>query len=135
MPYAFTFQGLDPYGIVPMYVDEAAGITAGSFVVLETNGVGVAADSCTTGIFGVAMETAVDNAKISIATQGVFKMDLASGFDPDIGDVVYVATVATVDAGTGSDVSVGIVVYPDPASAATANCLLQCAQLVATVHA
>jgi len=116
---------------------KAAGtITAGHMVVLGTDGVVAAADSCTTGIYGIARNSAADGGLINVSTQGIFKMQLATGFDPDVGDLAYVASSSTLDAGAQSDVSVGTVVRTDPASAGEALIAIHCAQFyTATTHA
>ncbi|KPK36242.1 MAG: hypothetical protein AMJ65_16445 [Phycisphaerae bacterium SG8_4] len=105
----------------------AGAIPIGSMVVLGTDGCVVAIDDGT-GIFGIALTAAAaDGDFFTCATQGVFTLDLASGFDPDIGDRVFVATSTTVDVGDAGDYSVGTVVgKTDPASGTTAEVLIHC---------
>lgn len=99
------------------FIVGATPVVSGDMVVLSAGTVIPAADSCTTGIFGVAMETGAVGEWIAIARDGVFRYmaDAAMDFAP--GDVVYVAGAQLIDTGAALDLSVGIVVDYDPASA------------------
>lgn len=74
------------------------------------------ADSNTVGLYGVWCEDVAAGATGSAWYQGVFSVDVAGTLDFAINEAVYMASVSTVDKGTGSDVSVGVVVGAEPAS-------------------
>lgn len=127
MVAAIPFQPMnDGFGT---YTTKAGGtIAVGSFVVLGTDGVAAAADACTTGICGIARNAAVDGGLVNVSTSGVWILDLATDFNPDVGDLVYVASATTVDDGSQNDYPVGIVVRVDPTVSTTAHCILICKQ-------
>ena len=74
------------------------------------------ADSNTAGLYGVWCEDVAAGAEGAAWYQGIFSVDVAGTLDFAINEVVYMASVSTVDKGTASDVSVGVVVGPEPAS-------------------
>lgn len=91
-----------------------------------------AADSCTTGVIGVAAKSGAVSTIIPVYLNGVFEVTASANLAP--GNVVYVAGSAgaqTVDGGSMSDVSVGVVVDTDPVSGGKLRFRLQRSRVTA----
>ncbi len=100
--------------------------TAWSLVQLTSNLIEAAADGCV--VFGVSppCKASVD---VCIYRDGIYRIDAASGVDFALGDLVYPASVTTIDAGSDSDKPFGVVVGTNPASAGEVEVALFCGAL------
>lgn len=84
---------------------------------VSTGLITAAADSCTTGIIGIAAASGAVSTFIPVYLNGIFRGTASANLAP--GAVAYIAGSAgaqTLDAGSMSDVSVGVVVNTDPAA-------------------
>lgn len=91
-----------------------------------------AADSCTTGIIGVAAKSGAVSTFIPVYLNGVFEATASANLAP--GAVAYVAGSAgaqTLDAGSMSDISVGVIVDTDPVSGGKARFRIQRSRVTA----
>jgi len=95
----------------------AGAINAGEAVKLGTNGVVVAGDGDT--VYGFAASTAATGDTIAIYRSGRFSGTAATGFDPDMGDIIALAANHEVDGGSPGNVPLGVVIETDPASGGT----------------
>ena len=95
-------------------LEAQAAITEGDPVKLATNGCNVAGDG--DAVFGVAASSAASGASCVIYTEGVFAPTFGASIA--MGARVAAAASGTVDAGTSSDPTCGIVVKADVTSGA-----------------
>lgn len=114
-------------------VNASTAINEGEMVTyaVSTGLITAAADPCTTGIIGVAAKSGAVSTIIPVYLNGVFEATAASGVNFAPGAVVYVAASQEIDAGSPSDVSVGVVVDTDPASAGKVRFRLQRSRVTA----
>lgn len=94
----------------------AGTIAAGDIVKLDTNGVSVAGDGETA--WGIAISDGVaGDIKAIWRGSGTFEADAAAGVNFANGDRAYLAAAGEVDTGSATNVSCGVVVDNDPATA------------------
>lgn len=121
MAIVFTKHEPGPYRSVRMRA--ASAVTKGHAVKTGTNGVDPAGDG--DPMLGIAgsTEDAGDDVLVYFEKKR-WKAQLATGFNPDMGDLVALASSSEVDGGTTGDPSCGVVVEKDPASGGEAIILL-----------
>lgn len=120
--------------IASFKVNASTAIEEGDMVTftVSTGLIAAAANNCTTGIIGVAAKSGAVSTFIPVYLNGVFEATASSDLAP--GAVAYVAGSAgaqTIDGGSMSDVSVGVIVDTDPASGGKARFRLQRSRVTA----
>jgi len=115
---------IDDWGHHVKFVNGNTALEEGD-IVCDSSGVLIeGADSCTTGVIGVAGSDAAAGETITVLTAGLFEIDAATGYNAALYDKIYLASASTVDAGTSGDVPIGRVVEADPASGGWVQFLL-----------
>lgn len=115
---------------------DQATVPAGSFIKLASGGFTIGTDGA--GVDGFTNEdiaAATVGKVVLLNPGGECWVDLANGFNPDMGDAVYVATSTTVDAGAQGNAVAGYVTYKNPASGARAIVFLQGTKFNGATHA
>lgn len=109
-------------------------ISSGSMVKWSSNTIVDATDGA--AICGIALTDASSGEYLTIVEEPVVvRLTAASQVNFAIGAVAYVASATTIDAGSQSNISCGVIVNTDPASAGECEVDLQTSNQTATTHA
>jgi len=94
----------------------SGGVTSGDMVTWSSGTLIKAGDG--TAICGIALNTAAQYATVTVIdAPAVVRINAASGVNFGPGDFAYVASVTTLDAGSSTNKSAGVIVNTDPAEA------------------
>lgn len=97
-------------------------VNYGEPVKISSGAIVVAGDGET--VVGIALTSGVSGETIAVLVTGVVQATAASGVNFAPADLVYLATSATLDAGSTGNKSVGAVVNTDPSTAGTVQIYL-----------
>lgn len=106
-------------------------IAAGDPVKLATNGIAIAGDGDT--VLGVAAANIASGAVGAVWLDGVFSVTFGASIA--MGAVVYAAASGTVDGGTATNITCGLVVDFDATSGSRGNVLLTSGRFLPAAHA
>jgi len=114
----------------------SAALYEGDCLVHSAGVVAKVADSCLTGVLGVCVGDVANGDQGELFLTGLFKVTVEGTVDFEQFGAVYAAGSASVDTGSGSDITLGYVAGIDPASgASTIDFFLVSMLFTATTHA